>query len=107
MEETEYYNKTDVVDAYRQFMTDLASALTNNTSTIAADVQDIFELEKNISQYHWNNAEQRLRDNETVVTILANVSSSFASTVNYLLIVRILLIFNFSLISRIIFVNPT
>jgi hypothetical protein len=31
-------------------MTDLASALTNDTSAIAADVRDIFELERNISQ---------------------------------------------------------
>jgi hypothetical protein len=36
--------------AYRQFMNDLATALTNDTSAIAADVQDIFDLEKNISQ---------------------------------------------------------
>jgi len=31
-------------------MTDLASALTNDTSAIAVDVQDIFDLERNISQ---------------------------------------------------------
>jgi ABC-type lipoprotein release transport system permease subunit len=50
LEETEYYNKTDVTTAYRQFMTDLATLLTNDTSAIQTDVQDIFELERNISQ---------------------------------------------------------
>ncbi len=31
-------------------MTDLASALTNDTSAIQADVQEIYAFEKNISQ---------------------------------------------------------
>ncbi|CAF4671252.1 unnamed protein product, partial [Rotaria magnacalcarata] len=39
LQETEYYNnETDITAAYRQFMTDLAMALTNETSTIANDV---------------------------------------------------------------------
>jgi len=49
--ETDYYNnETDITAAYRQFMTDLASALTNETSTIGTDVLLIYLLEKNISQ---------------------------------------------------------
>jgi hypothetical protein len=36
--------------AYRQFMVDLASALTNETSMIEQDVRDIYEFEKEISK---------------------------------------------------------
>ena len=51
LQETEYYdNETDITVAYRQFMTDLASALTNETSTIDNDVCDMYTFEKNISQ---------------------------------------------------------
>ncbi len=51
LQETDYYNnETDITAAYRQFMTDLASALTNKTSAIATDVAAIYALEKNISQ---------------------------------------------------------
>ncbi len=35
--------------AYQNFIQDLATALTNDTSTIEQDVKDIFEFEKNIS----------------------------------------------------------
>ncbi len=51
LQETEYYNnETDITAAYRQFMTDLASALTNETSAIGTDVLLMYLLEKNISQ---------------------------------------------------------
>ncbi|CAF2095989.1 unnamed protein product [Rotaria magnacalcarata] len=84
LQETEYYNnETDITAAYRQFMTDLAMALTNETSTIANDVSAIYSFEKNISQYHWTESEQRLRDNETIRTHVGNISESFMTNFNF------------------------
>ena len=45
-----YINDTGINLAYRQFMKDLATALTNETSAIDGDVADMYTLEKNISQ---------------------------------------------------------
>ncbi len=51
LEDTDFYNnETAITAAYLQFMIDLATLLTNNTSAIQADVQDIYAFEKNISQ---------------------------------------------------------
>ncbi|CAF1189094.1 unnamed protein product [Rotaria sp. Silwood1] len=78
LQETEYYNnETDITLAYRQFMADLATALTNDTSAIITDVIAMYLLEKNISQYHWTESEQRLRDNETIRTTVGNLAQSF------------------------------
>ena len=44
-----YTSETPVTNAYRQFMTDLAKRLTNDTSAIDQDVIDIFEFEKLIA----------------------------------------------------------
>jgi hypothetical protein len=44
-----YPEETDVMIAYRQFMQDLARALTNATSTIDDDVNATFEFEKTIA----------------------------------------------------------
>ena len=44
-----YMSETRVTSAYRQFMTDLAKSLTNDTSAIDQDVIDIFEFEKMIA----------------------------------------------------------
>lgn len=63
LQETEYYNNdsSTITIAYRQFMTDLATALTNDTSAIAVDVQAIYELEKNISQVCSQRMSQKIR----------------------------------------------
>ncbi|CAF1295890.1 unnamed protein product, partial [Rotaria sordida] len=78
LQETEYYNnETDITRAYRQFMHDLASELTNDTGAIDTDVIAMYLLEKNISQYHWTEAEQSRRDNETIRTTVGNLPQSF------------------------------
>jgi hypothetical protein len=54
LQETEYYeNETAITVAYRQFMIDLATALTNETTQIQTDVMDIYTFEKNISQVNF------------------------------------------------------
>ena len=80
-------------------MQDLASALSNDTTHVISDVSAMFLLEKQISrvrsrpsdsaldslasivQYHWTNAEQRLRDNETIRTTVGNLSNALISNV--------------------------
>jgi hypothetical protein len=80
-------------------MINLASALTNDTSAIQADVSNIYAFEKNISQvislssflifnniyliqYYWDDEEQKNRDNETIRTTIGNLSHSFMSNVS-------------------------
>jgi membrane metallo-endopeptidase-like protein 1 len=84
LEDTEYYNNETAIEAaYRQFMIDLATLLTNNTSAIQADVQDIYAFEKNISQYHWSAAEQTIRDNETIRATVGNLSEALKSNFDF------------------------
>lgn len=45
-----YINDTDVNRAYRQFMKDLATVLTNDTSAIETDVANMYTFEETISQ---------------------------------------------------------
>ena len=45
-----YMNESKVSIAYRRFMFDLASALTNDTAMIEADVNDMYEFEKEIAK---------------------------------------------------------
>ncbi|CAF0965181.1 unnamed protein product [Adineta ricciae] len=76
-----YDNETSVTIAYRQFIYDLASLLTNvtNTTQLQQDVVDIFEFEKNISRHHLTPAEQRAKQNETVRTTIGNLSQTFTT----------------------------
>ncbi|CAF2512910.1 unnamed protein product [Rotaria sp. Silwood2] len=81
LREREYYiQETNITVAYRRFMRDLTTALANNPSWIDNDVNDIFEFEKTISKFHWNSAEQRARDNETVRTTIADLALTFNTT---------------------------
>ncbi|CAF4446397.1 unnamed protein product, partial [Adineta steineri] len=44
-----YVGESKLITAYQQFIRDFASTLTNDTTTIAQDVTDIYNFEKNIS----------------------------------------------------------
>ncbi|CAF3611902.1 unnamed protein product [Rotaria sp. Silwood1] len=71
----QYYAKeTNITIAYRQFIYSLAEALTNDTSMINQDVNEIYDFEKNISKYYWTKSEQRARYNETLRTTISNLS---------------------------------
>ncbi|CAF1121062.1 unnamed protein product [Rotaria sp. Silwood1] len=79
--ERQYYtSETNITEAYRRFMRDLTTALANNPSWIDNDVDNIFEFEKKISEYHWTSAEQRIRDNETVRTTVADLELTLNTT---------------------------
>ena len=45
-------NDTQINQAYRDYMKNLASALTNDTSMIGHDIIDMYEFEKTIAQVH-------------------------------------------------------
>ncbi|UJR14935.1 hypothetical protein I4U23_001917 [Adineta vaga] len=72
-----YFNDTRLTTAYRQFMRDLALLLTNDTTMINQDVDDIYNFEKKISSSHLTPAEQRDKQNETVRTTIGNLSTIF------------------------------
>ncbi|CAF4117161.1 unnamed protein product, partial [Adineta steineri] len=64
--EREYYmNESKITVAYRRYMFDLASVLSNDTSTIEQDVNDMFEFEKELAKHYWTTVEQRHRLNAT------------------------------------------
>ena len=51
LEDRSYYNsESDVTIAYRHFIRNLALSMSNTTSTIDDDVNDIFQFEKSISK---------------------------------------------------------
>ena len=51
LQESEYYsNETEITLAYRQFMTDLATAMTNDTLTITNDVLAMYLFEQDIAK---------------------------------------------------------
>ncbi|CAF0789680.1 unnamed protein product [Adineta steineri] len=76
-----YINETEITQAYRQYMKNIALALTNDTSIIDNDINDIFEFEKTISQYFWTPAEQydQIQDR----TNFSNLSSTMNTTFNF------------------------
>ncbi|CAF3927124.1 unnamed protein product, partial [Rotaria sp. Silwood1] len=50
LEQRQYYlNETKLTTAYKQFIYDLAMSLTNDTTMIDKDSQDIYEFEKKLS----------------------------------------------------------
>lgn len=63
--------------AYRKFLYDLAASLTNDTSRIDVDVEEIYQFEKRISMFHWTPADQRARENETIRTTIDHLPTVF------------------------------
>jgi hypothetical protein len=50
LQEAAFYNDTTGLPAaYKQFINDLATALTNNTVNVSRDVEEIYTLEKQIA----------------------------------------------------------
>ncbi|CAF1075040.1 unnamed protein product [Adineta ricciae] len=84
LEQRQYYlNESQATRAYRQFINDLALALSNDSTTIEDDVRDIYEFEKKIANFHWTLAEQRARQNETVRTTIGNLSRVINTTFDF------------------------
>jgi membrane metallo-endopeptidase-like protein 1 len=81
---------TNVTIAYQELMRTLATALmtTNDTSLFESDLQEMYNFEKNISQYYWTLGEQRRRYNETVRTTLANLPNVFTSSFDFIRYLR-------------------
>ncbi|CAF4111817.1 unnamed protein product [Rotaria sp. Silwood2] len=77
LEQRSNYDNEKITNAYQNFIRDLASALTTDTTMVNADVTSIYNFEKNISRAHWTPAEQRARQNETVRTTIGNLSQTF------------------------------
>ncbi len=71
-----YFNESDVTRAYRQFMRELALALTNDTSMIENDVNATYTFEQTIAKYVWTAAEQSAQSDKTIRTTISNLSSA-------------------------------
>ncbi|CAF3792998.1 unnamed protein product [Rotaria sp. Silwood1] len=80
---TNYDQETKLTMAYRKFITDLALALTNDSTMISTDVDDIYNFEKNISKFHWTLDQQNARQNETVRTTIGNLSQTFSTSFDF------------------------
>ncbi|CAF1531755.1 unnamed protein product [Rotaria sp. Silwood1] len=84
LEQRQYYlNETKLTTAYKQFIYDLAMSLTNDTTMIDKDSQDIYEFEKKLSIFHWTTAEQRARQNEIIRTTIGNLSRIFNTSFDF------------------------
>jgi membrane metallo-endopeptidase-like protein 1 len=77
-----YFNENDVTRAYQQFMGDLALALTNDTSMIEDDVNDIYTFEQTIARFVWTAAEQSAQSDKTIRTTIGNLSSAINASVS-------------------------
>ncbi|CAF4099298.1 unnamed protein product [Rotaria sordida] len=78
-----YLNETKITKTYRQFIYDVASALTNNIVINVNEVDDIYNFEKRISTFHWTPAEKRARRNETIRTTIGNLSQIFNTSFDF------------------------
>ncbi|CAF1457934.1 unnamed protein product, partial [Adineta steineri] len=88
LSQQEYYmNESKITVAYRRYMFELASSLSNDTSTIEQDVNDMYEFEKEIAKFDFTtyltlayaSANVTLMDSDLVIVreidYLYNVSS--------------------------------
>ncbi|UJR32874.1 hypothetical protein I4U23_020335 [Adineta vaga] len=78
-----YMNESKITIAYRRFMFDLATALTNETTLIEKDVNDIYEFEKEIAKHFWTADERRNRPNANIRTTIGNLSNILKTTFNF------------------------
>ncbi|CAF4001934.1 unnamed protein product [Adineta steineri] len=70
----EYYmNESKITMAYRQYMFDLASILSNDTSTIEQDVNDVYKLEKEFAKCYRTTGEQQQRPNAPIRTTVGKL----------------------------------
>ncbi|CAF1405819.1 unnamed protein product [Adineta steineri] len=70
----EYYmNESKTTMAYRQYMFDLASILSNDTSTIEQDVNDVYKLEKEFAKCYRTTGEQQQRPNAPIRTTVGKL----------------------------------
>ncbi|CAF4177876.1 unnamed protein product [Adineta steineri] len=82
--EREYYmNESKITVAYRRYIFDLASILSNDTSTIEQDVNDMFEFEKELAKHYWTTVEQRHRSNATIRTTVGKLRQLFNTTFDF------------------------
>ncbi|CAF2098157.1 unnamed protein product [Rotaria magnacalcarata] len=78
-----YINTTKLTNAYSRLISDIAKAFTNDTTMIDGNAKDIFDFEKNISVHHWTPAEQRARQNETVRTVMGNLTQMLNTSFDF------------------------
>ncbi|CAF0728323.1 unnamed protein product [Adineta steineri] len=80
----EYYmNESKITVAYRRYMFDLVSILSNDTSTIEQDVKDMYEFEKEIAKHYWTTVEQRHRPNATIRTTVGKLRQLLNTTFDF------------------------
>ncbi|CAF1440312.1 unnamed protein product [Adineta ricciae] len=80
-----YMNDTQINQAYRDYMKNLASALTNETSMIEHDIIDMYDFEKQIAEYFWTTAQQYAADyNRTTYGNLSSLMNTSFDWTDYL-----------------------
>ncbi|CAF1238982.1 unnamed protein product [Adineta steineri] len=82
--EREYYmSESKITVAYRRYMFDLASILSNDTSTIEQDVNDIYEFEKQIGKCYRTTGEQQQRPNARIRTTVGKLRQQLNTTFDF------------------------
>ena len=77
-----YFNDTAVTRVYQEFMRELARALTNDTSMIDNDVNDIYTFEQTIARLVRTPAEQSDQSDKTIRTTIGNLPTAINASVS-------------------------
>ncbi|CAF4126552.1 unnamed protein product [Adineta steineri] len=83
LSQQEYYMNESIIMLYRRYMFELASILSNDTSTIEQDVNDMYEFEKEIAKHYWTTVEQRQRPNTTIRTTVGKLRELLYTTFDF------------------------
>ncbi|CAF1253776.1 unnamed protein product [Adineta steineri] len=84
LDKPEYYmNESKTTMAYRQDMFDSASTLSNDTSTVKQDVNDVYKLEKELAKCYRTTGEQQQRSNARIRTTVGKLRQLFNTTFDF------------------------
>ncbi|CAF3338801.1 unnamed protein product [Rotaria socialis] len=78
-----YSNESKITVAYREFIRDLAKELSDNTSMVDTDVNDIFAFEKEIAKHYWTTEERRGRPNATIRTTVGSLTDLLKTSFDF------------------------
>ncbi|CAF0916014.1 unnamed protein product [Adineta steineri] len=83
LDQREYFMNESITVDNRRYMFELASLLSNDTSTIEQDVKDMYEFEKEIAKHYWTTDEQKHRPNATIRTTVGKLRQLLNTTFDF------------------------
>ncbi|CAF2049942.1 unnamed protein product [Rotaria magnacalcarata] len=78
-----YSNESKITIAYREFIRDLAKELSDDTSMVDTDVNEIFAFEKEIAKHYWTSEDRRGRQNGTIRTTVGKLTDLLKTSFDF------------------------